>query len=166
MYSGSTSCKVVSKLKENIFDLVRTIFSKIDEDLKSSTFDVNYSGTTANLVFIIGSKLICVNCGDSRSILSQKYLNSKITNIHTNTKFIHNLNDQNHEIIILSKDHKPDLFDEKERIISNNGRVERYSQDGAYRVWLKDEDVPGLAMSRSFGDMIAKSVGVISDPGL
>ena len=31
-------------------------------------------------------------------------------------------------------------------------------------MWVKDEDFPGLAMSRSFGDKIASSVGVISEP--
>ena len=33
---------------------------------------------------------------------------------------------------------------------------------GPYRVWLKNENVPGLAMSRSVGDRVAHSVGVIS----
>ena len=28
-----------------------------------------------------------------------------------------------------------------------------------------DENIPGLAMSRSFGDQIASQVGVISEPG-
>ena len=36
---------------------------------------------------------------------------------------------------------------------------------GPERVWLKDIDVPGLAMSRSFGDTIAASVGVTHIPG-
>jgi len=31
-------------------------------------------------------------------------------------------------------------------------------------VWLKNQDMPGLAMSRSFGDEIAASVGVLSEP--
>lgn len=35
---------------------------------------------------------------------------------------------------------------------------------GPHRVWLKNENIPGLAMSRSFGDGLAHSVGVISDP--
>ena len=30
---------------------------------------------------------------------------------------------------------------------------------GPLRVWLKHEDVPGLAMTRSFGDAVAHSVG-------
>ena len=38
-------------------------------------------------------------------------------------------------------------------------------QSGPLRVWLKNEQYPGLAMSRSVGDLIATSVGVTSDPG-
>ena len=36
---------------------------------------------------------------------------------------------------------------------------------GPARVWLKDEDSPGLAMSRSIGDVVANTVGVIPEPG-
>jgi len=36
---------------------------------------------------------------------------------------------------------------------------------GPFRVWLKQENFPGLAMSRSIGDFVATSVGVVSDPG-
>jgi serine/threonine protein phosphatase PrpC len=32
------------------------------------------------------------------------------------------------------------------------------------RVWLKNEDTPGLAMSRSFGDSMACRVGVNAVP--
>jgi hypothetical protein len=35
---------------------------------------------------------------------------------------------------------------------------------GPARVWHKDINVPGLAMSRSIGDLIAKNLGVISIP--
>ena len=35
---------------------------------------------------------------------------------------------------------------------------------GPFRVWVRNDDVPGLAMSRSFGDFLAKSVGVICEP--
>lgn len=49
------------------------------------------------------------------------------------------------------------------------GRVEPFRESngapiGPARVWLKIENVPGLAMSRSFGDAVAHSVGVIPDP--
>lgn len=35
---------------------------------------------------------------------------------------------------------------------------------GPARVWLKDTMIPGLAMSRSIGDFVAKSAGVTSSP--
>ena len=35
---------------------------------------------------------------------------------------------------------------------------------GPARVWLSDMDIPGLAMSRSIGDTVAHSAGVISEP--
>ncbi len=35
---------------------------------------------------------------------------------------------------------------------------------GPKRVWLKNKQVPGLAMTRSIGDMSATSVGVTAEP--
>jgi serine/threonine protein phosphatase PrpC len=35
---------------------------------------------------------------------------------------------------------------------------------GPLRVWLKNKPVPGLAMTRSIGDMTATSVGVTAEP--
>lgn len=35
---------------------------------------------------------------------------------------------------------------------------------GPKRVWLKNKPVPGLAMTRSIGDMAAASVGVTAEP--
>jgi serine/threonine protein phosphatase PrpC len=58
---------------------------------------------------------------------------------------------------------------ESERITSMNGRIDYYKdQDGRKigpsRVYAKDEDGPGLAMSRSLGDTVAERLGVISVP--
>ena len=56
-----------------------------------------------------------------------------------------------------------------ERILKQNGRIEsykgRYGENvGPARVWLKTEQYPGLAMSRSIGDACAHSVGVSHIP--
>jgi hypothetical protein len=50
------------------------------------------------------------------------------------------------------------------------GRIHPYTDGdneymGPSRVWLKDQDVPGLAMTRSFGDEIASTVGITALPG-
>lgn len=69
----------------------------------------------------------------------------------------------------LSRDQKPDEPAEMHRILKHGGRVEAfkdYNGDplGPARVWLKHENIPGLAMSRSIGDKIATQVGVTSEP--
>ena len=73
------------------------------------------------------------------------------------------------KIFCLSNDLKPSLPSEKKRILKYGGRVEQLKEkDGNLntpsRVWVKDQMYPGLAMSRSIGDFIASSVGVIPNP--
>ena len=63
----------------------------------------------------------------------------------------------------LSSDQKPDRPDEHARIMARGGRVFEW---GVPRVWLAEVDMPGLAMSRSFGDAAAESVGVFAEPEL
>ena len=51
----------------------------------------------------------------------------------------------------------------------NGGRVFPYldedgEQMGPFRIWIKQKNIPGLAMTRSFGDYVASTVGVISEP--
>jgi hypothetical protein len=50
-------------------------------------------------------------------------------------------------------------------LIKNNQALRTEDTDNApYRVWARDIDMPGLAMSRSIGDAMAKNLGVIADP--
>ena len=46
--------------------------------------------------------------------------------------------------------------------------MSQYEEDGIksgpYRVWKKNEMYPGIAMSRSIGDLIATTLGVIPEP--
>ena len=125
---------------------ISSIISQCDKKLKNTSYiNTSYSGSTCNLVFVLNDYIICSNIGDSRAIM--------ITN--------------NNQIIQMSRDHKPELPDESKRIYSLGGTVERFpstSSFGPYRVWVKNENYPGLAMSRSIGDTIAENIGVISLP--
>lgn len=69
----------------------------------------------------------------------------------------------------MSRDHKPDDKLEADVIYSAGGRIDTYRDAhgnplGPLRVWLKNEDIPGLAMTRSFGDAVAARVGVNALP--
>ena len=103
-------------------------------------------------VFFDSKKVFCANVGDSRAVLFSQGKKQTI------------------KVTPISEDHKPSLPNEKKRVLSMNGRVEPIQgQNGQWlgpeRVWMKNEDTPGLAMSRSLGDGLAHSVGVSSEPG-
>lgn len=54
---------------------------------------------------------------------------------------------------------------EMERIKSCQGRVLAMDKEpNVYRIWMPDEDCPGLAMARAFGDFCLKDFGLISTP--
>jgi len=131
--------------------ILEKTFLEIDKDIMLDTrIDSLFSGSTCVSLIYTPSKLICANLGDSRCVLG-KY------------------DGKNWSSKNISYDHKPSNPIENERIIQNGGRIESYKDEegnfvGPKRVWLKNEDVPGLAMSRSFGDGVAHSVGVIAEP--
>ena len=133
--------------------MILSVFSSLSSNINNSKyFDSLDSGSTVILVHINSKKIIAMNCGDSRAILITKRNNSNY------------LNRRNNNIVELSRDHKPDIPEEKQRIERSGGRVEKMYGMGPYRVWFKNEDYPGLAMSRSIGDRLAHRVGVSDIP--
>ena len=142
------------KLKKNIFNVIESTFIKINNVLTDDeSINTYFSGTTCISVIYTPKKLICANVGDSRAVLGRydKY----------NKKWVP---------IELSRDHKPTEPDEAKRILNRGGRIRPFIDEltgeefGPQRIWMKKEDVPGLAMTRSFGDNVASSVGCISLP--
>ena len=144
-------------LKKNNYQIIKQSFMLIDNILKTQKFDSKESGSTCVLIIQIGKNIICANVGDSRAIAVFDESNDK------------NLN--NLEMIPLSIDYKPELPEEKERILMSGGSVEQLKSRlgigiGPYRVFAPGEDYPGLAMSRSIGDFEGKNFGIISEPGI
>ena len=127
-------------------------FLLMDKKLnENKTIDIELSGTTCISLLFCENRIISANVGDSRAI-----------------KGIFKSNEKKWDYIPLSRDHKPSDKDEAERIKKSKGLIHPYiDDDGNYagpdRVWMDDE-LPGLAMSRSFGDEIASRVGVFSEP--
>ena len=142
---------ILKKLKKNDFQKIKDFYKAIDESLSSIEvrFDSNFSGSTCIIIFQLGNYLISSNVGDSRSLLIK----------------------ENKELIELSKDHKPENENERQRIENMGGIVSQCNdlyddgkEGGPFRVWMKGCDYPGIAMSRSIGDKIAHSIGVINEP--
>lgn len=140
---------IYEKIKERNYAMLKNSFSLAESSISMSKYEVNFSGSTCIMLFLVDNKLICANAGDSRAILVSQKGNTDL-------------------ISPLSRDHKPELKDEMYRINRLNGRVDRFNDNGIktgpFRVWLKNQNYPGLAMSRSIGDLVAGSVGVICEP--
>lgn len=66
-----------------------------------------------------------------------------------------------------TKDHKPSDEVERDRISGCGGEIRKITySDGEIqeRVYLKGANYPGLMMTRSLGDVLVKSQGVVGDP--
>lgn len=60
---------IYSKLKENNYEIIRNSFFLAEDEVSLAKFDVQFSGSTTVIVFVLGNKIICANAGDSRAIL-------------------------------------------------------------------------------------------------
>ena len=147
---------IYNKLKANNYELIKEAFISTDTGLESYNIDADVSGTTCILIIHIGNHLISANVGDSRAIVVFDEENDP------NLNFL--------KVIPLSIDSKPESPDEKERILSSGGVVEKIKKFGEgvgpFRVFARGKSFPGLAMSRSIGDFSAKKLGVIAEPGI
>ncbi|MED6197213.1 putative protein phosphatase 2C 33 [Stylosanthes scabra] len=135
-----------------IFQTLRESFLKafkaMDRELKTHpSVDCFCSGTTAVTFLKQGHDLIVGNVGDSRAVLGTRE------------------NDNSLVAVQLTVDLKPNLPAEAERIRRCKGRVfALHDEPEVARVWLPNNDSPGLAMARAFGDFCLKDFGLISVP--
>jgi len=121
------------------------------DELVETNINVSFSGSTCCYAVKMGDMLYTCNIGDSRAVLCRQADNGDL------------------QAVGLSIDQKPENAKEKARILKAGGRVEPLpgppGEDcGPPRVWLAEVDVPGLAISRTVGDEVAQTVGVISVP--
>ncbi|KAG4922202.1 hypothetical protein JHK84_051049 [Glycine max] len=122
-------------------------FDEMDEYLAQEINTDSYcSGCTAVTLIKQGGQLIVGNLGDSRAVLCTRDRDQLIP-------------------VQLTVDLKPDIPSETSRIVNCEGRVFAAEEEpDVYRIWMPDDDCPGLAMSRAFGDFCLKDYGLISVP--
>ena len=146
--------EAVSRLSRNEGDWEQALgnaYENVNEALRGQRFDTVSSGSTCVSVLLSAETIYCANVGDSRAVLCRKSPYSV-------------------QALPLSTDHKPDLPSERQRILQKGGRIAPVYADnnepyGPSRIWLPDDDSPGLSMTRAMGDYIATSIGLTGTPG-
>ncbi|KAF7830382.1 putative protein phosphatase 2C 59 [Senna tora] len=123
-----THPKFISDTKSAIADAYNHTDS---EFLKSENSQNRDAGSTASTAILVGDRLLVANVGDSRAVICR-----------------------GGKAIAVSRDHKPDQTDERQRI----------EDAGGFVMWAGTWRVGGvLAVSRAFGDRLLKQY-VVADP--
>ncbi|KAI9118298.1 hypothetical protein K1719_010630 [Acacia pycnantha] len=123
-----THPKFISDTKSAIADAYNHTDS---EFLKSENTQNRDAGSTASTAILVGDRLLVANVGDSRAVICR-----------------------GGNAIAVSRDHKPDQTDERQRI----------EDAGGFVMWAGTWRVGGvLAVSRAFGDRLLKQY-VVADP--
>ena len=148
---------------EKLNELFKKVYISINLQLFADNTKLNLktSGSTCVGIFYKKNplkKLYTANLGDSRAIIikhQQSSSGKEDKNIWSYEP--------------LSRDHTPSEPDEAERIIQFGGEIQKIqNEDGTFegplRIFKKNEEGPGLAMSRSFGDSEGESLGIIAEP--
>ncbi|KAJ4830691.1 hypothetical protein Tsubulata_028407 [Turnera subulata] len=123
-------------------------FKEMDQELScDASIDSFCSGCTAVNVVKKGDHLIIANLGDSRAVLCTRDQQNNLAPVQ------------------LTVDLKPNIASEAERIKNCKGRVFALEEEPeVFRIWMPEEDCPGLAMARAFGDFCLKEYGLTSVP--
>lgn len=140
-------------------------FSTAADVVDCADADYSRSGAAAVVCAVQPGRITAAWAGDSRAVLG---MHAGFGDASTGGRLLR-------AVIPLTKDHKPDPVKcpkEAERILASGGRVDRLATDrqgnpvGPFRVFLPDAWTPGLALSRAFGDHIAREIGIVPTPDL
>ena len=142
--------EILSEIFSEKNNFIKDTIRILDEKSNESNFDLNFSGTTCVLLFVLENKIICTNIGDSSCYL-----------FHCSNK-----ERWNYELISIL--HKPEDPNEQKRILENGGVIHPYYDEngiseGPDRVYVKGKTYPGLSLTRSIGDLVGERVGIISE---
>jgi len=124
-------------------DCLEQAFTSIHSEFASGTaqMDAQFSGTTATVALIVGSTIWVAWAGDSSCVMVSSQDAARV-----------------------GDDHRPDLDRESKRILAASGRIKPSSHGGPVRVWHSVQEVPGIMVSRSIGDVFAHGFGVSALP--
>ncbi|CAN1301196.1 Probable protein phosphatase 2C 59 [Linum perenne] len=146
VFDGHGGARAAEYVKQNLFSnlishptfisdtksAIADAYSHTDSEfLKSENTQNRDAGSTASTAILVGDRLLVANVGDSRAVICR-----------------------GGNAIAVSRDHKPDQTDERQRI----------EDAGGFVMWAGTWRVGGvLAVSRAFGDRMLKQY-VVADP--
>ncbi|KAI4970780.1 probable protein phosphatase 2C 59 [Hordeum vulgare subsp. vulgare] len=146
VFDGHGGARAAEFVKQNLFSnlikhpkfftdtksAIAETFTHTDSELlKADTAHNRDAGSTASTAILVGDRLVVANVGDSRAVICR-----------------------GGDAIAVSRDHKPDQTDERQRI----------EDAGGFVMWAGTWRVGGvLAVSRAFGDKLLKQY-VVADP--
>jgi len=126
-------------------DWMGACVESLEKHVTSAVSDIAESGSTATIVLYLPAsrQLLAANVGDSKAVIY----------------------DGQSAPLTLTVDHYPHVEEERCRIETAGGRVAasddvQLGELGEVRVWKGASSAPGLTISRSVGDAVAKTVGV------
>lgn len=173
-YGAQCSQFVKRKLCENLLrnshfhtdavEAIHAAFLATNTQLHADSLDDSMSGTTAITILVRGRTIYVANAGDSRAVIAEKRGKDLVA-------------------VDLSLDQTPFRTDELERVKNCGARVLTLDQieglknpdvqcwgneegdDGdPPRLWVQNAMYPGTAFTRSIGDSVAESIGVVATP--
>ena len=159
---NKTENNIIENLEnlENMQELFKKVFISTNVKLieENYMYNLEISGSTCSSIMLQKNnikKIYIANVGDSRTVLIRES--------------VKNDNKDKWSYEQLSRDHKPNVKEEAERIIEHGGEIQQIQNEngeweGPFRIFMKNEEGPGLAMSRSFGDVVGSMLGVICEP--
>lgn len=153
-----------SRFHMDAVEACNAAFLATNSQLHADTVDDSMSGTTAITILVRGRTLYVANSGDSRAVIAEKRGEDIVA-------------------VDLSIDQTPFRNDELERVKQCGARVLTLDQieglknpdvqcwdteegdDGdPPRLWVPNGMYPGTAFTRSIGDSIAETIGVVANP--
>ncbi|XP_055810510.1 protein phosphatase 2C and cyclic nucleotide-binding/kinase domain-containing protein isoform X2 [Solanum dulcamara] len=153
-----------SKFHLDAVEACHAAFLMTNSQLHADAMDDSMSGTTAITILVRGTTLYVANSGDSRAVIAERRGNEVVA-------------------VDLSIDQTPFRPDEIERVKLCGARVLTLDQieglknpdvqcwdteegdDGdPPRLWVQNGMYPGTAFTRSIGDSVAETIGVVANP--